>query len=87
MATAGRMVTVHGVCGTTRYEACRTGRVGVIYFAHTHACKRDREEKKRHVGASCFPHTQTCGLFLLGTTQNVWADFLTPTRVAVIGVL
>ena len=70
MATAGRMVTVHGVCGTTRYEACRTGRVGVIYFAHTHACERDREEKKRCVGITFFAHTWVCGLFFLYTTQN-----------------
>ena len=38
------------------------------------------------MGASYFAHTQACGLVLLGTTQNMWADPLTPTRVAVIGV-
>ena len=61
--------------------------MGVIYFAHTHAYKRDREGGKRRVGASCFAHTQACGLVLLGTIQNVWVDPLTPTRVAVIETL
>ena len=58
----------------------------VIYFAHTHACERNREGKKM-CGHYFFAHAQVCGLFLLYTTQNVWADPLTPTRVALIGVL
>ena len=57
MATAGTLVTVtHGVqdhkAGGLTY-----GRVGVIYFVHTHACERDREGEKRCVGINCFAHT------------------------------
>ena len=71
----GRAVTVTRGVRDQKLRGLTYGRVGVINFAHTHACERDREGKK-----------EACELFLLYTTQNVWADFLTPTRVTLIGV-
>ena len=72
MATAGRAVTVTRACGTTRYEAWRTGRVGVIYFAHTHACERDREGKKEVCGHYFFcPHVGVWAVPLIHHTKCV----------------
>ena len=87
MATAGRAVTVtrgmrdHGVRGLT-CGAC--GR----YLFRPHARVGEGSGGKKEVcGHYFFAHTWVCGLFLLYTTQNVWADPLTPTRVALIDVL
>ena len=57
MATAGARWASRVACGTRMVRGLTYGRVGVINFAHTHACERVQEEKKRCVGISCFAHT------------------------------
>ena len=87
----------HGNCG--RAVKCHVGRAGprgtrpdvpgvwALSILPTRTRVRGAgREKKRCVGASCFAHTQACGLVLLDTTHNVWADPLTATHVALIGV-
>ena len=53
----GRAVTVTRVVRDQEVRGLTYGRVGVINFAHTHACERVREGKKMCVGISCFAHT------------------------------
>ena len=56
MATAGARWAPRVACGTRRVRGLTYGRVGVINFAHTHACERVQEGKKMCVGISCFAH-------------------------------
>ena len=57
MATAGALWASGVTCGTRRVRGLTYGRVGVINFAHTHACERVQEGKKMCVSISYFAHT------------------------------
>ena len=46
----GRAVTVTRGVRDQEVRGLTYGRVGVINFAHTHACERDREGKKEACG-------------------------------------
>ena len=57
MGIAGTLVIVTWGVRANKAGGPTYGRVGVIYFAHMHACERDREKKKGRVGITCFAHT------------------------------
>ena len=86
MATAGRAVKCHVGRAGPRGTRPDVPDVWALSISSTRMRVRGTGREKRRVGANCFAHTQTCGLVLLNTTQNMSADFLTPTRVAVMGV-